>query len=229
MIQGNARIVRIAAVAFATVMVMSICIAQEARERFEFRHPEMALHLTPAHTAPAGFTTNNRLNLRIDGPRPRSFYEGYLIPGLEKQLSRVGVLHTWVLDRPDLGHYENLDDLAAISERMFEKGASRALRSYLSEISGLETMALNLAGRNSQPSEGGEASRFNLRLGISSAMPRVDIGYRIGAAGNVRLSLCADGVIDLNYGHYDRLSSTRFYAGYDTREGTADAGLKISF
>jgi hypothetical protein len=229
MIQGNARIVRIAVIAAAVAMVTTLCIAQEPAERLRFRHPEMALHLSVTPAAPTIINSSGGTNLRLDAPRPRSFYEGYLIPGLEKQLSRVGVLHTWILDRPDLGHHENLDDLAAISEKMFEKGASRALRSYLSEISGLETMVLNLAGRNEGSAGDGEASRFNLGLGISSAMPRVDIGYRIGAAANLRLSLCADGVIDVNYGHYGRLSSTRFYAGYDTREGTADAGLRISF
>lgn len=229
MIQGKARIARVAVVVAAAVMVTAICLAQEPAERIEFRHPVMALHLATAHTTAATFNTNGATNFRFQAPVTRSFYKGYLIPGLEKQLSRVGVLHTSILDRPDLGHYENLDDLAAISERLFEKGTSRALRSYLSEISGLETMVLNLAGRNERSAGDGKATRFNLGLGISSAMPRVDIGYRIGAAANLHLSLCADGVIDVNYGHYGRLSSTRFYAGYDTREGTADAGLRISF
>ena len=165
------------------------------------------------------------------GKDPLAYLHGHgnIIPGLEKQISRIGVLHTWVLDRPDLGHANNYEDLAAISEKMFEKGASRALRSYLSEITGLETMVLNLAGRNGRLSDGGETSRFNLGIGISSAMPRVDIGYRIGTTGSIRLSLCANGDLDLNYGRYGRLSSTRFYAGFDAQEGTADAGLRIRF
>ena len=213
----------------AAAMAMTICAAGEPIDPPGFRHPDMALHLAAAHPTQAALISNIPVDMSSRVIRQRSFYEGYLLPGLEKQLSRVGVLHTWILDQPDLGQTYNQDDLAAISERMFEKGASRALRSYLSEITGLETMVLNLAGRNDQQPDSGEASRFNLGIGVSSAMPRLDLGYRIGTLGNLRLSICADGAIDLNYGRYSRLTATRFYAGYDTREGTADAGLHISF
>ena len=229
MIQGTTRIVRTIAVALATVVAISICSAEDVPERFRIPHPETALVLSQSHTSRISLNAGVPSVMKLEAPRQRSFYQDYLIPGLEKQLSRVGVLHTWVLDRPDLGHHTDHDDLAAISERMFEKGAGRALRSYLSEITGLDTMALNLAGRNGKLADSGDEARFHLGVGISSAMPRIDLGYRIGTLGNLRLSLCADGAIDLNYGRYGRLSATRFYAGYDSKEGTADAGLRISF
>lgn len=229
MIHGNARIVRIAAAALTAALAVSICTAQEQPKRFKYNLPELALNMQSGRAIQADLNFHSTADLTSPVLHPRSFYEGYLIPGLEKQISRIGVLHTWVLDRPDLGRASSYDDLAAISERMFEKGAGRALRSYLSEITGMDTMVLNLAGRNGRLSDTGEASRFNLGIGISSAMPRVDIGYRIGTTGSIRLSLCADGNMDLNYGRFGRLSSTRFYTGFDMREGTADAGLRISF
>ncbi len=214
-----------AAVCAAAVLV-SVCAAQE---RPDLKLPDLHLRLSNSQAAPFTLKATASPSPRVTATPSRSFYKGYLIPGLEKQLSRVGVLHTWVLDRPDLGQYDNHDDLAGISERMFEKGASRALRSYLSEITGLDTLVLNLAGRKGLLSDGDGASRFNLGIGVSSALPRVDLGYRIGDAGNFRLSLCADGAVDLNYGRYGRLASTRFYAGYDTRARTADMGLRVSF
>ena len=229
MIQGTARIVRVGAAALAAALVMSICTARERPEQLELSNPEPVLNLSSPRAAPVTLNTTSSRTLKFDAPRQRSFYTGYLLPGLEKQLSRVGVLYTSVLDRPDMGHYQNHDELAAISERMFERGASRALRSYLSELTGLETMVLNLAGRRGMLPDGTDPSRFNLGIGLSSALPRVELDYRIGDAGNIRLSLCADGAVDLNFGRYGRRAATRFYAGYDMRAGTADAGLKLSF
>ena len=227
MIRKTARIAKTVAAVFTAVMVISTPLAQEQPD---LHLPNVPLQLSSFQAAQLTLNPTTPLAPRIAAAPTRSFYKGYLLPGLEKQLSRVGVLHTSVLDRPDLGHYENHEALTAISERMFEKGASRALRSYLAEITGLETMVLNLAGRNGMLSEGGgERSRFNLGIGISSAMPRVDLGYRVGDAGNFRLSLCTNGNIDLNYGRYTRLSSTRIYAGYDTKEGTGNIGLRVSF
>jgi hypothetical protein len=228
MIQGKARIERVCLAVLVTVAAIS---ATAAKEPPELKLPHVPLELSAsAMNRPAALNTTMTAQHLLTAPQAtRSFYESYLLPGLEKQISRVGVLHTWVLDRPDLGQHSDHEALAQVSERMFEKGASRALRSYLSEITGLETMVLNLAGRNGRLGDGGKTSRFNLGIGVSSALPRVDIGYRIGDAGTFRLSLCADGAVDLNYGHYGRLSSTRFYATYDTSEETADIGLRVSF
>ena len=226
MTRKTTRIARTVLAAFTAIMAISAPIAQE---RPDLNLPNVPLELSTSQLSQLTLNPSPSMAPRVAATPTRSFYEGYLLPGLEKQLSRVGVLHTSVLDCPDLGHYENHEALTAISERMFEKGTSRALRSYLAEITGLETMVLNLAGRNGMLEGGGEHSRFNLGIGISSAMPRVDLGYRVGQTGNFRLSLCADGHLDLNYGRYGRLSSTRIYAGYDTREGTSDIGLRLSF
>ncbi len=228
MTRKTTRIARTVLAALVTAAAISAPIAQEPPE---LNLPNVPLELITSQSTQLTLNPSPSLAPRIAATPTRSFYKGYLLPGLEKQLARVGVLHTSVLHRPDLGQYENHEALTAISERMFEKGTSRALRSYLAEITGLETMVLNLAGRRGMLSDGGERSRFNLGIGISSAMPRVDLGYRVGNTGNFRISLCADGNLDLNYGHHPRHNhtSTRIYAGYDMREGTGDIGLRLSF
>ena len=166
----------------------------------------------------------------------RSFYKGYLIPRLERHLGQVGVLHTSQLDGQELHTWASNDSLVRETERQFEKGASRALRTYLTELCGLDVRIDNFSDRNRIGTGGNGASEHQPRkihfgLGVSHALPRVDVRYELGNSRDVRLTVAGSGKIDLHYGSYrgGNRGHTRIFAGYDIHQSRSNFGLRLSY
>jgi len=168
----------------------------------------------------------------------RSFYKAYLLPKLEQRLGQVGVLHTSQLDGQDMHAWTTHDGLVQEAERQFEKGASRALRSYLSELCGLDVMVDNFAdrrrrGNGRDDSDDHRSTKLSFGLGISHALPKVDMRYEIGDSSDLRMSLAASGKIDLHYGRYNYTngvgSRTRIFASYEVDDALSKFGLRLSF
>jgi len=189
----------------------------------------------PVPVGPARHTSTRAFVRTVE---VQSFYKAYLLPKLEQRLGQVGVLHTSQLDGQDLHAFSTHDGLVREAERQFEKGASRALRSYLSELCGLDVRVDNFAdrnriGRGRDDVNDSRARKLHFGLGISHALPRVDVQYDLGSSSDLRLTLAASGKIDLHYGRYRGAngvgSRTRIFAAYDFDDALSSFGLRISY
>lgn len=172
-------------------------------------------------------TADLRAALRApEGAGRRTFFDGYLVPRMSRQLESVAPEHFAPQSAREIESYVLHDDVTYAARRCVERGARRALKSYL-----LETTALGRIGRSikresgSSAAEGPEELRFG--VGISHGEPQLEIRYDV-RFGSLRVHLGVTGSAKLEFAHV-RMSETRLVAGYDPDDGNFSVACRVRF
>jgi hypothetical protein len=170
-------------------------------------------------------TADLRAALRAPDVR-RTFFDGYLVPRISRQLESVAPEHFAPQSAREIESYVLHDDVTDAARRCVERGAKRALKSYL-----LETTALGRIGRSikrgSRSSAAERPEELRVGVGISHGEPHLEIRYDV-RFGSMRVHLGVTGSAKLEFAHV-RMSETRLVAGYDPDDGNFSVACRVRF
>jgi hypothetical protein len=155
-----------------------------------------------------------------------SFYRGHLLPKLDRQLSHVAEIRAVSLENERLEDFALYDELAAASRMRAERGARKALKSYLLQATSLRRIFQNLKGEL-QPDEPRNKGAFGYGFGVAHGAARIEIRRSL-RSGTVRMGVDTHGGFDLLLDH-SRFTRMRLVMGYDRRERQGNFTCRFSF
>jgi hypothetical protein len=179
-------------------------------------------------TLPAGVAPALDRSARIL-PAERGFYQGYLLPRLTTQFTRLSPYRVLPSTGAARDEFVLFDEVTGAAQRRAERGVSRAVRHYLLETTSIGRW-IDAFGTESTRTLGGQtrSSAFRTGFGISHGLPRFDMRYQ---AGNTILRLGAG--VDRSVGFELRRnlpgSATAVSAKYNRDERAYSMGCRISF
>jgi hypothetical protein len=157
----------------------------------------------------------------------RTFYRGELLPRLTYRLERHRD-RVRPLVAPGEEWLEHLvwEQTSADVRRDVERATRKAVRDHLLENTRLSNVIASIERRArgdragaaqgvdaGAPARGGRGDRLEFDLGFHSAIPEVEVQYRLERS-DVRLDLSLSGSVGVRYRHV-ALGSTEVHAGYD--------------
>lgn len=165
--------------------------------------------------------------IRRQAPSRPGFFAGHLMPGMERQLSRVAPIHAMESHRATFEASVMHERFSDLVESRASRAGLRAARTYLHEETALGAWVDSFRVGKHGVGKPHQDQALDFGFGVSHGVPKLGMRHR-AAAGTTRFSLGIDGNVRVEF-RPTRLQRTKLNAGYDPDRSLLQLSYRLGF